>query len=168
MSLMDELERRRFLNTLRSDAEFRATVRRELLTQELLDLPHTVAALADAVADQGRILAELQQTVATLVDVVAAQARILGDHGQTLADHGQTLAALVDAVAGQRQDFIELATAVRGYMERTITLIGDGFRAVDVRFAEQRNDMDRGFASVDARFDQVHAELAVIKDQLAA
>jgi hypothetical protein len=85
MSLMDELERRRFLNTLRSDDEFRATVRRELLTQELLDLPHTVA-------------------------------------------------VLVDAVAGQRKDFIELATAVRGYMERTIPLIGDGCRAVDAKF----------------------------------
>jgi signal transduction histidine kinase len=200
MSLMDELERRRFLNTLRSDDEFRATVRRELLTQELLDLPHTVAALVDAVDAQERILADLQHTVATLVDVLAGQVQILADHGQiladhgriladhgriladqgqTLADHGQTLAALVDAVAGQRQDFIELVTAVRGYMERTITLIGDGFSAVDAKFAEQRADfdakfydlradMDRGFAAVDARFDQVHGELAVIKDQLAS
>lgn len=133
MSLMDELERRRFLNTLRNDEEFRSTVRREILTEELLNLP---------------------QTVATLVDVVAQQ----------------------------RHDFTALATDVLGYMERTITLIGDGFAAVRseiyelrtemgelrTEMGELRTDMDTGFAAVRAELDQVHAEIRAIRDQLAS
>lgn len=161
MSLMNEVERKRFLDTLRQDDDFRATVRRELLTEELLNLP---------------------QTVATLVDAVARQ--------------GQTLDALVDVVAQQRQDFTALASTVRDYMERTITLIGEGFSAaraetdefrtemragftaVDARFAavdEKFAAVDArftavaaGFAGVDARFDQVDAELREIKDRLAS
>lgn len=154
MSLMDEAERKRFLGTLRADDDFRATVRRELLTDELLNLP---------------------QTVATLVDVIAAQ----------------------------RQDFTALAKDVRTYMERTITLVGDGFAVLggetseirgetseirggtseirgeisEIRgdISELRADMEAGFAAVDAgftvvdtRFDQVNAEIRTIKDQLAS
>ena len=126
MSLMDEVERKRFLDTLRSDDDFRETVRRELLTEALLNLP---------------------QTVATLVDVVAQQ----------------------------RQDFTALATDVRNYMERTITLIGEGFTAVRAEIselrtdsAELRTDMEAGFTAVRAEFDQVHAEISVIKDRLAS
>jgi hypothetical protein len=36
MTVMDDVERRRFIDTLRSDEQFRADVRRELLTNELL------------------------------------------------------------------------------------------------------------------------------------
>lgn len=200
MSLMDEVERRRFLNTLRSDDEFRATVRRELLTQELLNLPHTVSALVDAVAEQGRSITDLRRVIAGLADVVAGQTQLLAEHGQTLAeqgqtlaehgqtlaehgetlaDHGQTLAALVDAVAAQRRDFVALAADVRGYMERTITLIGEGFTAVDAKISDLRSDIDakisdlrtemtQGFTAVDARFEQVEGELAVIRDRLAS
>lgn len=193
MSLMDEVERRRFLNTLRSDDEFRATVRRELLTQELLNLPHTVSALVDAVAEQGRSITDLRRVIAGLADVVAGQTQTLAEHGQTLAehgqtlaehgetlaDHGQTLAALVDAVAAQRRDFVALAADVRGYMERTITLIGEGFTAVDAKISDLRSDIDakisdlrsemtQGFTAVDARFEQVEGELAVIRDRLAS
>src|SRR5688500_7578681 len=52
MTLMNELDRKRFLATLRRDEEFRAAVRRELLTEELLNLPQTVATLVDVVAGQ--------------------------------------------------------------------------------------------------------------------
>src|SRR5688572_30177940 len=52
MTLMNELDRKRFLATMRHDEEFRAAVRRELLTEELLNLPQTVATLVDVVAGQ--------------------------------------------------------------------------------------------------------------------
>lgn len=42
-NVMDETERTRFLETLRSDPEFRAAVRRELLSDELLALPERFA-----------------------------------------------------------------------------------------------------------------------------
>ena len=168
MALMDEVERKRFLDTLRRDDDFRAAVRRELLTEELLNLP---------------------QTVSTLVDVTAQQR--------------QELLNLRQAAAEQRQDFTALATDVRTYMERTITLIGDGFTAVRAEISETRAEVSElqagftavraeisetraevselrdemqagftavraGFTAVDAKFDQVNAELRVIKDQLAS
>jgi hypothetical protein len=43
MALMDDVERQRFLDTLRSDAQFRAQVRRTLLAKEPLILPEAVA-----------------------------------------------------------------------------------------------------------------------------
>lgn len=140
MSLMDEVERKRFLDTMRADADFRAAVQRELLTDELLNLPQAVA--------------RLTSTVATLVDIAAQQ----------------------------RADFTVLVAEVRNYMERTITLVGDGFAAaradtnqVRAEITELRTDMtglrtdmERGFTGVDARFDQVDAEIQEIKDQLAS
>lgn len=53
-------------------------------------------------------------------------------------------------------------------MERTITLIGEGFIAAREETAELRADMAAGFTAVDARFDQVKTELRGIKDQLAS
>jgi len=131
---MSEAERRRFLTTLRRDDDFRIPVRRELLIEDLLSLP---------------------QTVATLVDVVAQQ----------------------------RQDFTALATDVRNFMERTITVVSDGFGAIRGEIAELRggflgeirsevtklrSDMAAGFAAVDARFDQVDADIRDLRDRLAS
>lgn len=150
---MNEAERKRFLDTLRSDDGFRATVRRELLTEELLNLP-------DLVADLARGLQDLTGSAAALVDTVAQQR-----HDFT------TLST----------DFASLATDVRNYMERTITLIGEGFAAVRGEISELRAEMesrftavdarftsvDARFTSVDARFDQVDAEIREIKRRIA-
>ncbi|MGH9153515.1 MAG: hypothetical protein ACRD03_14185 [Acidimicrobiales bacterium] len=62
---MNQEERERFLATLRTDEDFRATVRRELLTDELLNLPQTVAVLLDATAQQRQDLTALAQSVAS-------------------------------------------------------------------------------------------------------
>ncbi len=130
MTLMNAEERERFLATLREDADFRADVRRELLTEELLNLP-------------------------------------------------QTVAVLVDTAAQQRQDFVAMAQSVTNYMERTISAVQEGFAVVrtelgDVRtqlhteLGTMRTQMDAGFTSVQAKFDQVDADLQDIRDQLAS
>ena len=126
MTVMNAEERERFLATLRKDEDFRAEVRRELLTEELLDLP-------------------------------------------------RNMAALVDAVAQQRQDFTALAQSVANYMERTTSAIGEGFAvvraevgAVHTELGTMRVQMDAGFTSVQAKFDQVDADLQNIRDQLAS
>ncbi|HVB92637.1 MAG TPA: hypothetical protein VND70_11140 [Acidimicrobiales bacterium] len=71
---MDEVERKRFLDTLRQDDGFRSEVRRALLTEELLGLPQTVAVLAASIsglvehqAEMQRALSQLSGDVATLV-----------------------------------------------------------------------------------------------------
>jgi hypothetical protein len=130
MTLMNAEERERFLASLREDADFRADVRRELLTEELLNLP-------------------------------------------------QTVAVLVDTAAQQRQDFVAMAQSVANYMERTISAVQEGFALVrtelgDVRtelhteLGTMRTQMDAGFTSVQAKFDQVDADLQDIRDQLAS
>ena len=130
MTLMNAEQRERFLATLREDADFRADVRRELLTEELLNLP-------------------------------------------------QTVAVLVDTAAQQRQDFVAMAQSVTNYMERTISAVQEGFGVVrtelgDVRtqlhteLGTMRTQMDAGFISVQAKFDQVDADLQDIRDQLAS
>ena len=147
MTVMNAEERERFLATLRKDEDFRAEVRRELLTEELLDLPRNMAALVDAVAQQRQDFTALSGN----------------------------MAALVDAVAQQRQDFTALAQSVANYMERTISAIGEGFAvvraevgAVHTELGTMRVQMDAGFTSVQAKFDQVDADLQNIRDQLAS
>jgi hypothetical protein len=61
---MNEAERSRFLDALRTDDDFHAAVRRELLTDELLNLPATVATLVD-------VTAQLRQDVNSLTRLVA-------------------------------------------------------------------------------------------------
>ena len=63
MTLMNEAERQRFLDTMRENAEFRDAVRRELLTTELSNLPRTVATLVDIVVQQSRDIAALTAEV---------------------------------------------------------------------------------------------------------
>jgi hypothetical protein len=118
---VNEAERSHFLDALRSDDDFRAAVRRELLTEELLALP---------------------QTVATLVDVVAQQ----------------------------RQDFTALAQSVANYMERTLAVVQEGNEAVRDAISALRGELvslesrtDAGFTVVDARFDQIGAEIGDLK-----
>ena len=65
---MNEAERRQFLDTLHRDEDFRAAVRRELLTEELLNMPQTVAALVDAVAQQRQDFTALTQSVANYME----------------------------------------------------------------------------------------------------
>ena len=110
MAVVDEAERQRLIETLRGDEQFRADVRREVLTEELLNLP-------------------------------------------------QAVAALVDAVAQQRQDFTATAQSVANCMQQSLSL--SAIRDVATR-------MDSGFTAVNAKFDQLVAELRDINDQLAS
>ena len=150
MAGMDAAERQRFLETLRKDKSFRDDVRRELLTDELLELPQTVASLAG------------------------------------------TVHVLVETVADQRRDFTALATDVRNYMERTLSVVSDLAIALRGELGELRGEVGelrgevgelrgevgelrgevgelRGevqaqAASNRARFDQIDAAIAELKN----
>lgn len=81
MTVMDEVERRRFLDTLRQDSEFRAEVRREMLTQELLALPQTVALLSASISGLTEHHGEMQRELTETRGDVAA---LVGTTGQLL------------------------------------------------------------------------------------
>ena len=76
--------------------------------------------------------------------------------------------ALVDAIAGQRQDFTSLAESVANYMQQTLEAVRDGFSTVRSEISELRTEMDTGFTAAYAKFDQIDGEIRDIKDQLAS
>jgi len=76
---MDPTDRQRFLRALRSDETFREEVRRELLTERLLELPDTVAALVDAVNAQHQQLAEHGRQIAELTQAVRNNSRQIAE-----------------------------------------------------------------------------------------
>ncbi len=123
MTVMDDVERRRFIDTLRSDEQFRADVRRELLTNELLEMPERMAdlrrdlaALTEITAEQGRQLdahgRQLEAHGRQLEEhgrQLAEHGRQLEAHGRQLEEHGRQLALIIDVLAEQRQDINRLA-----------------------------------------------------------
>jgi chromosome segregation ATPase len=130
MTVMDDVERRRFIDTLRSDEQFRADVRRELLTNELLEMPERMAdlrrdlaALTEITAEQGRQLdahgrqleahgRQLEEHGRQLAEhgrQLEAHGRQLEAHGRQLEEHGRQLALIIDVLAEQRQDINRLA-----------------------------------------------------------
>ena len=159
---MDEVERQRFLKTLRGDDDFRATVRRELLTEQLLNLPQTVATLVDVVAQQR-------------TDFTALAAEVRNYMERTITLIGEGFAAARAETSELRADMETGFAAARAETSELRADMGAGFAAVDARFdqvnaeiSELRSDMQAGFAAVDVRFGQVDEEISVIKDQLAS
>src|SRR4051812_15590970 len=96
---MNEAERSRFLDALRTDDDFRAAVRRELLTDELLNLPATVAALVD-------VTAELRQDFTSLTQSVADYMK------RTVQAIEDLNVAVQDSIGGLRNEMIAGFTAV--------------------------------------------------------
>lgn len=114
MNLMNELDRKRFLATMRHDEEFRAAVRRELLTEELLNLPQTVATLVDVVADQRKDLTAL-----------ATEVRNYMQHAINAITEGFTVV---------RGEISELRTDMEAGFTDLRTDMEAGFTAVDAKF----------------------------------
>jgi hypothetical protein len=129
---MDEVQRKQFLDTLRQDAEFRADVRRELLIEELLGLPQSVALLSAAVNGLIEHQAEMQRELTAL----------RGDMTALRSDMTET-----------RGDVTALIATTRQLLVLTQNLA---------------TEMRQGFTSVDARFDQVGADITDIRDRLAS
>ena len=154
MESMNDAERERFLASLRTDDDFRAAVRRELLTEELLNLPQTVAALVDAVAQQRQDFTDLARSVAQFME--------------------RTISALQEGFAGVRAELSEMRSEMgemrsetgemrseMGEMVGTVDDLGTGLR-------ELRSDMDAGFTAVQAKFDQINADIQDLRKRLAS
>jgi|SRR5579875_2506372 ABC-type transporter Mla subunit MlaD len=184
---MGEAERDRFLETLRRDPAFREAVRRELLSQELLLVPEGLERLTRAVEEESSHIAAQSEQVAQLASVVRRHSGQIARNTEQVAQlasvvrrhsgqvEGLTLQvpALVDVVARQRRDLSDLAALTKEFMERTtaflkevVALMRDGFRPVRAEIVELRGEVHelrenttRGFAGINARFDQVDGEI---------
>jgi septal ring factor EnvC (AmiA/AmiB activator) len=143
---MDASERKRFLDTLRQDDDFRAEVRRELLTDELLNLPQTVAVLIEHNAQMQRELTTVRGDVDALVTTTR---QLLEITQNVVGEMQQGFAAVRQDIAGVATTIAEVATTIAG-VATTIA------------------DVQQGFIAVDARFDQVDAEIRDLKNPTAA
>jgi outer membrane murein-binding lipoprotein Lpp len=139
MALMDEVERQRFLATLRNDDEFRAAVRRELLTDELLGLPPTVATLS---ASTDSMRGDVRYLVETTRQLLHVSQGGFADVGRAVAEHRSDTAAGFVAVSAR-------------------------FDRLESEVAEHRSDTAAGFVAVSARFDQVDARFDQLESEVA-
>lgn len=142
-----EADRKRFLDTLRRDADFRAAVRRELLTEELMNLPQAVATLVDVVAQRRQDFTELARDVRAFME--AAISGIQAGFAEMREELGSIRAEVTEVRS-------EMAS-VRTDMESMRT-----------DMASLRTDMASGFTAVGARLDQVDADIRDIRDKRAS
>ena len=154
MTVMNAEERERFLATLRRDEDFRAEVRREILTEELLHLPHSIAALVDAVTRQRQDFTALAQGVANYME-------------RTISAIGQGFTA-VRAEVGTMHAEVGTMHAEVGTMHAEVGTMHAELGTMHAELGTMRAQMDAGFISVQAKFDQVDADLQDIRGQLAS
>ncbi|MGH9056700.1 MAG: hypothetical protein ACRDYY_12705 [Acidimicrobiales bacterium] len=151
--MMEPSERDRFLHTLPTDEVFRAAVRRELLIDELLALPETVARMAAQ-------LDALTVRLDTLIDVVAAQRRDFTD-----------LVVQVQAYMQRTIDTVGAGFAAVGArfesVDARLDSVGARLDALDAKLDAKFAQVDAGFTAIDARFDEVDAEIADFKRRIA-
>ncbi len=132
MALMDNVERQRFLDTLRNDEEFRVAVRRELELEELRALPEQVTHLTNGVNGLIDDQAELRRSVATLVET---QQRLHGDVGELTRIAGQTLRATSEGLG----NVVERLGAVEGKVDQGFAGTSSHLDQLDAAIAELRN-----------------------------
>ncbi|MGH9109660.1 MAG: hypothetical protein ACRDY3_09425 [Acidimicrobiales bacterium] len=134
---MDEAERQRFLATLHNEEAFRDAVRRELMIHDLLELP-------EKVADQG----------ATLDVLVEHQAELQRATTSIQAE-------LQRATASIRADVAVLVETTG----QVLRITSDGFARIGGEVSGLRGELSVRFTAHEARFDQVDAAIAELKDQ---
>ena len=150
MPVVDAAERKKFLDTLRQDDDFRAEVRRELLTEELLNLPQTVAALIDHGAQMQRDLTALVATTRQLLEI-----------NQNLAvEMRQGFGTVREDLGSLREDL--------GSLREDVSSVQEDVGSVQEDVGSLRGDMEARFIAIDARFDQVDAEIRDTKNPPAA
>ena len=101
------------IQLIRENPDFRATVRRELLTEELLEVPGrlqslttTVEGLAATVRAQQTDVSDLKSTVAELVETAKAQQKEISELRLTVAELSRTVKYLVETTAQLRGDVL--------------------------------------------------------------
>jgi predicted nucleic acid-binding Zn-ribbon protein len=155
-----------FVRRLREDAAFREAVRRQVLTEDLLNLPAVVqaglAALADRmeraeaqIRENGRQIAENSRQIAALTEALrefrdAAERRFAAAEAQ-IAENSRQIAALTEQVRENSRQIATLAEQVRENSRqiaengRQIAALAEALRdfqaATDRRFAALEDDM---------------------------
>jgi uncharacterized membrane-anchored protein YhcB (DUF1043 family) len=165
MALMSETERKRFLDTVRQDHQFRADVRSELLMQELLALPQIVTLLSAAVNGLIDQQAEMQRE---LISLRADVTSLRSDVDALVNTTRQLFEIMSNGFTEMRQGFAALRTEMQTGVADLRTETQSGVAALGTEmqagFADLRTEMQAGFAAIDARFDRIDAARGNHKD----
>ncbi|GBC96391.1 hypothetical protein HRbin16_02194 [bacterium HR16] len=103
------------IRILEEHPEWRADLRRVLLSNELLQLPEIVREIAELQRQHSQ---EMEQIRATLAEVVQIQRQ----HSEMLAQHSQALAQLAEAQRRTEERLEQLAEEVRALAEQVRAL----------------------------------------------
>ena len=134
---------------LREDAAFRATMRRELLTVELLEMPQSVAALVEHANATNARLDRMDETIAAIIEQTNAINARLDRMDQTIA--------AINARLDRMDETIAAINARLDRMDETIAAIIEQTNAINAR-------LDR----MDARLDRMDETIAAIVEQTNA
>ena len=154
--MMDEAARQQFLEALRSDDDFRATVRRELLTQELLDLPQTVSTLIDHYAEMQASFLTLVREVGDLAGQVEALARQQAVLQGAMTSLSEMVAVVLTRVR-ERLDDLEVAV---GGLRSDVAGVKSEMGGLRSEIGELRTDMAAGFTAFGSRFNRLESAIA--------
>ena len=134
---------------LREDAAFRATMRRELLTVELLEMPQSVAALVEHANATNARLDRMDETIAAIIEQTNAINARLDRMDETIA--------AINARLDRMDETIAAINARLDRMDETIAAIIEQTNAINAR-------LDR----MDARLDRMDQTIAAIVEQTNA
>jgi hypothetical protein len=141
-----------FVRRLREDAAFREAVRRQVLTEDLLNLPAVVqaslAALTEQVRENGRQIAALTEALREFRE--AADRRFAAAEAQ-IAENGRQIAALTD-----RMERAEAQIRENG---RQIAALTEALR-------EFRDAAERRFAAAEAQIAENSRQIAALTEAL--
>ena len=146
--MLDAATQQAFLQALEEQPDFRAAVRRHLLTQELLELPERFAEYSAATE---RRLTNLETTLASFMESTELRLQAL-EQGQDVlkSDMSEVKAELAEVHT--RLDSIDgRLDSMDGRLDR----VDARFDSMDARL----DSMDARFDSMDARFDSMDARL---------
>ena len=141
---------------LREDAAFRATMRRELLTAELLEMPQSVAALVEHANATNARLDRMDETIAAIIEQTNAINARLDRMDETIA--------AINARLDRMDETIAAINARLDRMDETIAAIIEQTNAINARL----DRMDQTIAAINARLDRMDETIAAIVEQTNA
>ena len=126
------------LRAARENAEFREAFRREILTEELLELPRRFAEYAAATDDR---LGRIEALIAENSKAIAENSKTIAENSKGIAENSKGIAALVDNTEA---------------MNRRLDSMERNIESLHGMYSQQHNDFDR--------FRGAYAENAARKD----
>jgi uncharacterized coiled-coil protein SlyX len=163
-----------FLRRLREDAAFREEVRRQVLTEDLLNLPAVVQAeFARAfglIADLTEQVRENSRQIASLTERMDRVEAQIQENSRQIAENSRQIASLAEQVrenSRQIASLTERMDRVEAQIQENSRQIAENSRQI-ASLAEQVRENGRQIAALTERMDRVEGQIATLTEQVRA